>query len=132
MIRTSIRITFAISCFFLTTCFADQRAINIWPGVAPGSENWTQKEKVIEISPIGAVILNVVNPTLTPYLPQSGKATGTGIIVAPGGAFVALAMDVEGNDVAHWVQEKGIAAFVLKYRIMEKKQEGLPTDMNVD
>jgi acetyl esterase/lipase len=45
---------------------------------------------------------------------------------------VALAIDLEGNDVARWLQGKGIAAFVLKYRILEKRQEGIPAGMNMD
>jgi len=77
------------------------------------------------------VVFNVVTPTLTVYLPDRTKATGTGVIIAPGGAFVALAIDLEGYNVARWLQEKGIAAFVLKYRIMEKRQEGIPP-MNMD
>jgi acetyl esterase/lipase len=45
---------------------------------------------------------------------------------------VALAIDREGHDVARWLQDKGVAAFVLKYRIMEKRQEGIPVGMNMD
>jgi acetyl esterase/lipase len=78
------------------------------------------------------VVFNVVTPTLTAYLPERSKGTGTGVIIAPGGAFVALAIDLEGNNVARWLQEKGVAAFVLKYRIMEKRQEGIPSGMNMD
>lgn len=111
--------------------FVCAQTVKIWPGVAPGSETWTQTERVEKNTPIGTVIFNVVTPTLTVYLPERSKATGTGVIIAPGGAFVALAMDVEAYDVARWLQEKGIAAFVLKYRIMEKRQEGIP-DMNMD
>jgi acetyl esterase/lipase len=107
------------------------QTLKIWPGAAPGSETWTQKEKVEKNTPIGTVVINVVTPTLTLYLPERTKATGTGIIIAPGGAFVALAIDLEGNDVARWLQNKGIAAFVLKYRIMEKRQQGIPA-MNMD
>ena len=77
--------------------------INIWPGVAPGSERWTQQERVIENTPLGTVIFNVVTPTLTAYLPEGAKATGTGVIIAPGGAFVALAVDLEGNSLARWL-----------------------------
>jgi len=76
--------------------------------------------------------LNVVTPTVTAYLPERTKATGTGIVVAPGGAFVALAIDLEANQVAHWLQERGIAAFVLKYRTIEKRGEGIPADLNMD
>jgi acetyl esterase/lipase len=123
----------AIALTFLMACTArSQQVVNIWPGVAPGSESWTQKERVIENTPVGTVIFNVVTPTLTAYLPERSKATGTGVIIAPGGAFVALAISLESNDVARRLQEKGIAAFVLKYRIMEKRGEGIPANMNMD
>jgi acetyl esterase/lipase len=103
-----------------------QQVVNIWPGVAPGSEHWTQKERRIENTPVGTVIMNVVTPTLTAYLPPRGKRTGTGVIIAPGGAFVALAITLEATDMARQLQQRGIAAFVLKYRTIEKNFEGVP------
>jgi len=112
------------------TCYS--QTLNIWPGVAPGSENWTQTEKTVDNTPLGKVIFNVVTPTLTLYLPEKSKATGTGIIVAPGGACVALAIDHEGTKISQWLQERGIAAFLLKYRIPEKKGEGIPQGINFD
>jgi len=110
---------------------AHAQTLNVWPGVAAGSEHWMQKEMTIENTPVGTVLFNVVTPTLTAYLPERSKATGTGVIIAPGGAFVALAIDLEGTTVARWLQERGIAAFVLKYRIVEKRGEGIP-QMDMD
>jgi acetyl esterase/lipase len=110
---------------------AHAQTVRVWPGVAPGSERWIQKERTIENTPVGTVIFNVVTPTLTAYLPERSKATGTGVIVAPGGAFVALAIDLEATTVARWLQEHGIAAFVLKYRIVEKRGDGIP-QMDMD
>jgi acetyl esterase/lipase len=121
-----------VALTFLLACSGRAQTVNIWPGVAPGSENWTQKERTIENTPVGTVVFNVVTPTLTAYLPKRTKATGTGIIIAPGGAFVALAISLESTDVARWLQERGIAAFVLKYRIVEKRGEGIPANMNMD
>ena len=121
----------AIAFAFLIVCCAYSQTLNLWPGVAPGSENWTQQEKKVDNTPIGTVVFNVVTPTLTAFLPERSKATGTAVIIAPGGACVALALDLEGNHVARWLQEKGIAALVLKYRILEKKQEGIP-QMDMD
>lgn len=72
------------------------------------------------------MIFNVVTPTLTAFLPEKSKATEVGVIIAPGGAFVALPIDLEANDAARWLQRRGIAAFVLKYRIVEKREEGIP------
>jgi len=102
------------------------QTLNLWPGVAPGSEHWTQQELKIENTPLGTVLMDVVTPTITAYLPDRAKATGTGVIVAPGGAFVALAWDLEGVPVAQWLQQHGIAAFLLKYRVVEKRSQGIP------
>jgi acetyl esterase/lipase len=131
MWRMSFCIARAIALTFVIAFCCYPQTLKIWPGEAPGSETWTQKERVEKNTPVGTVVFNVVTPTLTVYLPERSKATGTGIIIAPGGAFVALAIDLEGHDVARWLQDKGIAAFVLKYRIMEKRQEGIP-DLNMD
>ena len=125
MTRTVRLIAVAVAVFALTRSVGAQ-TVNVWPGVAPGSEHWTQAERVIENTPIGTVILNVVTPTITAYLPDRGKATGSGIIIAPGGAFVALAIDLEANTLAKQLQHRGIAAFVLKYRTIEKRTDGIP------
>jgi len=132
MRRTLLRVACAVAFTFLTTCSASSQVVNVWPGAAPGSEGWTQKERSVENTPLGTVVFNVVTPTLTAYLPERSRATGTGVIIAPGGAFVALAIDLEGQNVARWLQQRGIAAFVLKYRIMEKRGEGIPEGMDMD
>jgi acetyl esterase/lipase len=62
-------------------------------------------------------IRNVRQPSLTPVLPAAVRATGAAVIVAPGGGFFGLAIDKEGCQVAHWLADHGIAAFVLKYRL---------------
>jgi acetyl esterase/lipase len=129
MRRKTVR---ALALAFFVASGAGAQTVTIWPGAAPGSETWTQKETTVEDTPVGSVVFNVVTPTLTAYLPEKAKGTGTGVVVAPGGAFVALAIDQEGRDVARWLQERGIAAFVLKYRIMEKRGEGIPTGMDMD
>jgi len=63
--------------------------------------------------------MNVSAPTLTAYLPDPSTATGTAVIIAPGGGFVWLSIDKEGHDVAKWLAARGIAAFVLKYRLLQ-------------
>jgi acetyl esterase/lipase len=62
-------------------------------------------------------VRNVARATLQPFLPDPAKATGTAVIVAPGGGFVMLSMDNEGWAVARALADQGIAAFVLKYRL---------------
>ena len=60
---------------------------------------------------------NISEATLTPFLPEPGKANGAAVIVAPGGGFMWLSMGNEGWEVAEALAEQGIAAFVLKYRL---------------
>ena len=60
---------------------------------------------------------NVTVATLTPFLPDPSKATGAAVIVAPGGGFRSLSMENEGWNVARALADKGVAAFVLKYRL---------------
>ena len=118
---------------FLTLLFAtvvvfagEPKVIPIWPGAAPGAENWNWQETET-IGPKDTIrrIGNVTRPTLTVYLPEPGVANGTGIVVAPGGGFRILAIDYEGHDVARWLVARGVAAFVLKYRVM---RTGEPED----
>lgn len=60
---------------------------------------------------------NVSVATLTPFLPDPAAATGTAVVVAPGGGFMSLSMENEGWDVARALADRGVAAFVLKYRL---------------
>ena len=90
---------------------AQQTIIKLYDGPAPGSESWTQKETAYEyMSPIwkekNVALFNVVDPTLTVFLPSSKKATGTAMIVCPGGGFSALSWDNEGLNVGKKLAEK--------------------------
>lgn len=78
----------------------------------------TTNQELSVTDKVGIVRTSKVNqPTLTVYLPAKEKATGTGIIVVPGGGYSILAIKHEGHDVAKALNEMGIAAFVLKYRL---------------
>ena len=63
------------------------------------------------------LVRNVTHPTITAYLPAEGTATGLGVVVCPGGAMHFHSIETEGNWVAEWLNEKGVAAFVLEYRL---------------
>jgi acetyl esterase/lipase len=81
---------------------------------------WTGPELSEEAPhPTGKIQLkrNVSAPTLTVFRPAAGKGNGTAMLVLPGGAFGALAWDLEGTEVAHWLADRGITAFLLKYRV---------------
>ncbi|MBN1581942.1 MAG: alpha/beta hydrolase [Anaerolineae bacterium] len=92
--------------------------IPLWPSGAPGSEDWTQQEQESIIPPSLKVVRNVTQPTLTAFFPDPATANGTAVIVCPGGAFHFLSIDMEGTDVARWLNMRGVAAFVLKYRLV--------------
>jgi acetyl esterase/lipase len=125
--RTSILAAAAVGAAVVAIALpARAQTINIWPGVAPGSEHWTQQEKTYKNTPVGTVIQNVVTPTITAYLPARAKATGTAVIIAPGGGFIALATTLEGEGLARFLQQRGIAAFLLKYRTIEQRGSGIP------
>ena len=79
------------------------------PSGTPDREQWMVQNGIIGVR-------NVTVPTLTPILPV-GPSTGAAMIVAPGGAFLGLAIEHEGWQVARWLANHGIAAFVLKYRV---------------
>lgn len=94
------------------------KVINLWPGIAPGSEQWKQPETVLRSNGMETVV-NVSTPTLTAYFPQTPVANGTAVIIAPGGGFIGLAINSEGHDVAKWLVARGFAAIVLKYRTVQ-------------
>lgn len=72
----------------------------LWPNGAPEARGAEDGDK----------------PTLTIYLPPQSEATGTGVVICPGGGYGNLAMDHEGHQVARWLNSNGIAGFILKYR----------------
>jgi acetyl esterase/lipase len=96
-----------------------QETIPLWEGKAPGSEDWDYQEKTSPFPGGGSIVQNVVNPTITAYLPDPSIANGAAIIVCPGGAFRMLSLDGEGKNVAMWLNRQGFAAFVLKYRLLK-------------
>lgn len=102
-----------------------QKVVQLYPGAAPGSESWTHQEKEYFSQIFNTqVVTNVANPTLTVYLPESSSATGTGVVICPGGGFHALSINSEGVDVAKWLSARGVAAFVLKYRLVKTGEDG--------
>lgn len=121
-----IRLFFAICFAAGVACAGEPTVIPIWPGAAPGTENWTQQEVTDSSGSKGAhpQVRNVTRPTLTVFLPEASQANGTGLVVCPGGGFRFLAFDREGTDVARWLNTLGVAAFVLKYRVMQTGDPG--------
>ena len=97
-----------------------QKEILLWPGGAPGSEGKNGEEKVSTSARGEISISNVHHPSITPYFPPKEKATGVAVIIAPGGGHTSLKMDYEGSNIAKFFNERGITAFVLKYRLAKE------------
>ncbi len=100
----------------LTINSYSQEVLPLYPSSIPNSKPAPDTESSDTTEGI-LVISNVSKPTLTIYLPESSKATGEAIIVVPGGGYHIVAAGHEGSDVAKRLNEMGIAAFVLKYRM---------------
>ena len=135
--------TFSLFALLLFLPFSNaQQRIPLYDGPAPGSENWTLPEGLdVENVFQTEVAYNVTQPCLLAYLPDPKVASGAAVIIAPGGGFHFLDMKYEGDLVAKWLQSKGIAAFILKYRtvqlegpqpiqrVVAKSMEQVATDM---
>ncbi|MDW8381487.1 MAG: alpha/beta hydrolase [Verrucomicrobiota bacterium] len=98
---------------------AQEEVVPLYEGPAPGSESWTRTEQE-SVSNLWntRIVFNVTRPTLTVFRPDPARANGTAVIICPGGAFFALSIDREGRDVARWLAQRGVTAFVLKYRLV--------------
>jgi len=98
--------------------FGQEAPIPLYPNGVPNSKP-APADYVEKTTPTSAN--HVTDPTLTPYFPEKGKATGTAVIVCPGGGYVNLSMVNEGSSIAKKFNEMGITAFVLKYRLPSDK-----------
>jgi acetyl esterase/lipase len=122
------------ACFALVTCgmlaAADRPlTIDVWPGKPPGDKGDLGPEKVTEPKPgqRGVKrISNVSQPTLTIFKPAKDKDTGAAVVIAPGGGYNILAWDLEGEEVAQWLNSLGVTGIVLKYRV--PRRPGTPGD----
>lgn len=94
-----------------------QTIMPLYKDSIPNSRPWPDEEKVTSDIEGRPIISKISRPTLTVYLPSPEKATGTAVIICPGGGYWVVAAGHEGADVARRLNESGVAAFVLKYRI---------------
>ncbi len=92
--------------------FEGHQTLNIWPGVAPGSEDWT----IDEVAGFNSVT-DVKTPSITVFRPNPALANGSVFVVCPGGGFQGLSVIKEGSMVAEWLADRGVTGIVLKYRV---------------
>lgn len=117
-----------LTCYLLAmlslNALAQEKVIHLYPGPAPGSEDWKQEERENQTNQWQTrVVYNVAQPTLTVFQAEPAKTCGTAVVICPGGAFVALSIDSEGFDVARALTAKGVTCFVLKYRLVACKTD---------
>jgi len=122
--KTILVRTFVLVLFTASLASA-QDVIPLYQGTPPGSQpaNYPEKEYFSKIWHT-EVVTNVTKPTLTLFKPAPEQKNGTAVIVVPGGGFMALSINSEGNDVAKYLAAKGVTAFVLKYRLAHTGEDG--------
>lgn len=114
------RVTVAMLVIHLaaTACaLAEPEQIPLWPNGAPGFESRRDEKELAQ----DYWVRNIHNPSITAFLPPADKSTGAAVIVVPGGGHRELVFDAEGRDAAEFLNELGVAAFVLKYRLAREK-----------
>lgn len=110
---------------------ADPVTLDVWPGKPPGEMGNIGEEKILENKPKQTQvkrITNVTRPTLTVFRPAKDKDTGAAVVICPGGGYSILAWDLEGEEVAAWLNSVGVTGIVLKYRVPRRPggEKGAP------
>jgi len=105
-----------IYCLFMSMITSAQQIIPLYNNDIPNSK-LTKNEEYSDTSEGILIIHKITKPTITIYLPPKEKATNTAVIIFPGGGYWIIAAGHEGSDVAKKLNEMGITAFVVKYRI---------------
>jgi acetyl esterase/lipase len=103
--------------------------LKLWPGQAPGETGKARPEKVSEQKhgqKTITLVTDVAVPTITLFRPARDKDTGASVLICPGGGYHVLAWDLEGTEVAHWLNSLGVTGVVLKYRV--PRRPGQPGD----
>ena len=103
------------SIMMFSSATGQNQILPLWEGDPPNYKE-TGEETIWDTSDIVRV-RNVQKPDIAIFLPSKKNATGEAVVICPGGGYQILAYDWEGSDIASWLNSKGIAAFVLKYRL---------------
>ncbi len=107
--------------------------VEIWPGTAPDESGTIGEEMVrmspqldrqqVEVTESTRLVTNVTQPTLTIYQPAKNKDTGTAMLICPGGGYWDLYWQLEGEEVAQWLNSIGVTGIILKYRVPRRSDE---------
>src|SRR5437764_12941909 len=112
---------------------AELLVVEIWPGKVPeesgniGTERFRMSpaldRKQVEVTEPTRMITDVTKPTLTIYRPPKDKDSGTAILICPGGGYWNLYWQLEGEEVAEWLNSIGVTGIILKYRVPRRSDE---------
>ena len=107
---------------------ADDKAqiVDVWPGKIPGESVDIGAEKLMEQRPNERQVqrlTNVSKPTISIFKPKPGTDNGASVLICPGGGYHILAWDLEGEEVASWLNSIGVTGIVLKYRVPRRPGE---------
>ena len=94
--------------------------LDVWPDKAPGESGSIGPEKVLDQKPGDKPLkplTNITHPRLSVFRPAREKDTGAAVVICPGGGYNILAWDLEGEEVAAWLNSIGVTGIVLKYRV---------------
>jgi acetyl esterase/lipase len=122
MNRIASAVSVLVGFFLCCPAFAaDPLVVELWPGKTPGDVGIKGEEnsRTYESKLIGAptrLITNVTRPTLTIYSPSNDKNNGTAMLICPGGGYHDLFWELEGEEVAAWLNSLGMSGIILKYR----------------
>ena len=125
---------FTCLCIALPAVGADKPlVVEIWPGRIPdesgniGEEKFRMSPKLdrkqVEVTEPTRLVTNVTKPTLTIYRPAKDKDTGTAMLICPGGGYWDLYWQLEGEEVAAWLNSIGVTGIILKYRVPRRPDE---------
>jgi len=113
-----------LSMIMISSSMAQNQVIPLWEGDPPNYKE-TGEETIWDTADIVRV-RNVQKPDVAVFLPSKKNTTGEAVVICPGGGYHILAYDWEGSDIARWLNSKGIAAFVLKYRLPGSSNNIIP------
>jgi len=107
--------------------FGEPQQIPLWPTGAPGFESRRDEQELAQ----DYWVRNIHNPSINAFLPPEDKATGAAVVIMPGGGHRELVFDAEGRDAAEFLNELGVTAFVLKYRLAREKDSPYKIETHV-